>query len=259
MNTQLARRKLRWSSEHRGLGGTVRATASTLYHRVVPRPRPAPSRHPWDTEHGTDTSGLLGGGSLAIGHRHDTFIVGYAGVPPSRFRALLERWQATLDGVSLESVTFIDLGCGKGRALMLATELPFREAIGVELNPELAACAERNLTLWSAAGKAHCPTRVVAGDVTEFAWPAGPVLVFIYNSFAPPVTRGVLDSLAKRAATDPSRLDIVYQNESETTPLRGDERLALQWAAVLPMTPGDAEADPAASQEDRTVAYRWIA
>lgn len=256
MNTQLARRKLRWSIEHRGLGGTVRATASILYHRVVPRLRPAPGRHPWDVENGMDTSGLLGGGSLATGHRHDTFIVGYAGVPPSRFRALLDRWQATLEA-PLESVTFVDLGCGKGRALMLASELPFREAVGVELNPELAACAERNLLQWNAAGKARCPARVVEADATEFAWPAGPLLVFIYNSFAPPVTHGVLESLEQRAAVDPSRLDIVYQNESETTPLRGDPRVALQWCEIFPMTQDDAAADPAASQEDRTAAFRW--
>src|SRR5713226_561215 len=42
-------------------------------------------------------------------------------------------------------VTFVDLGCGKGRALILAHEAGFRNLIGVEMSPKLAAAARSNL------------------------------------------------------------------------------------------------------------------
>jgi hypothetical protein len=50
--------------------------------------------HPFDVEHGTDTGGLIPGSELGVGHRHDLFIAGYAGVPPSGFSAAISRWQS---------------------------------------------------------------------------------------------------------------------------------------------------------------------
>ena len=257
MALTLAWRKLRWSMAHRGLRGTARVSRAALVRRLKRQERPAVAAHPWDAEHGVETSGLLGGGTLAIGHRNDAHIVGYAGVPPSRFRAVLERWRSTLEGSALAEFSFVDLGCGKGRALLLASQSSFFEAVGVELNPALATTAEHNAKVWSAAGRARCPIRVLAGDVTEFAWPAGPLLVFIYNSFAPPVTRAVMDSLARRAASGENRIDLIYQNEAENTPLRTDARLQLLWHGIVQMSEADARVDPAASGEDWTALYRW--
>src|SRR5689334_21283292 len=40
---------------------------------------------------------------------------------------------------------FVDLGAGKGRALLMAGRLPYRRVVGIELDPELAQCARRNV------------------------------------------------------------------------------------------------------------------
>jgi hypothetical protein len=56
--------------------------------------RPIVPVHPFDVEHGTDTGGLIPASELGVGHRHDLFIAGYAGVPPSGFRAAISRWQS---------------------------------------------------------------------------------------------------------------------------------------------------------------------
>ena len=250
-------RKLRWSVEHRGVRATLRVSGAALGRGLLRRRRAPVAAHPWDAKNGVETSGLLGGGSLAIGHRNDTYIVGYAGVPPSRFTAVLERWKSTLSGAAVEDFSFLDLGCGKGRALLLASEWGFREVVGVELNPELAATAEKNGRVWKDAGRARCPIRVLRADATEFAWPAGPLLIFIYNSFAAPVTRGVLHRLALHAAAGEHRLHVIYQNEGDDVPLRTDPRLQLLWSDIVPMSEGDAAVDPAASVEDRTSVYCW--
>ena len=54
--------------------------------------------HPFDETHGVETSGVIGGARLGVGHRNDDFITAYAGVAPSRFRAALDFWERSLKG-----------------------------------------------------------------------------------------------------------------------------------------------------------------
>ena len=67
----------------------------------------------------------------------------------------MRRWQKSRPGWAIEEVSFIDVGAGMGRAVLLAAELPFRRVVGVELNPTLARIARKNLTAWRASGRAR--------------------------------------------------------------------------------------------------------
>ena len=69
------------------------------------------------------------GDSASIDNGH-----GYEPTQERVMRHILEYVQAELDPSQL---TFLDLGCGKGRAVLMASELPFREVLGVDLSPEL--------------------------------------------------------------------------------------------------------------------------
>ncbi len=255
LGMQGALRKVRWSVAHRGWVGTVRVALGALGRRGA-----EPERvHPFDERYGTDTGGLIGGGSLGVGSRNDAYITAYAGVAPSRLHAALDRWAGTLPGgEAVEGFSFVDLGCGKGRALLLASGRPFREIVGVELNPELAATAERNLALWRAAGREMAPIRALCGDAVEVAYPSGPVLVFIYNSFAAQVVRAVLDALERHVRATGVRVDVLFQNEGPEMPLRADPRLQLLWTTQLPLEGEDAAAELAGSPEDVTSLYRWV-
>jgi SAM-dependent methyltransferase len=199
-----------------------------------------------------DTGGLIGGGDLAVGHRHDASITGYAGVAPSRLRASLEVWRGTLESQDLEErYTFVDVGCGKGRALLVASERGFREVVGVELHPGLAAVAERNAERWMKAGRARCGIRVVCDSAVEFALPAGDCLVFLYNPFGKEVMRELAQALRAHAGA----VDVIYQNAELDAVLTG-EGLHRLWMLRLPISEEDAAADPVAAAEDVTAGYR---
>ena len=124
--------------------------------RIVTRPRDLlvatdQPIHPFDLTHDVDTSGLVPAANLVTGHPNDEHVTAYYGVAPSILRALVQRWRTLLQPEPISRYTFVDVGAGKGRAMLVASELPFRQVIGIELNPAMAAIAQRNLDIWLTA------------------------------------------------------------------------------------------------------------
>ena len=171
--------------------------------------------HPFDEELGVQTSGLIPGRFLKTGHSHDRHSTAYFGVAPSVFHSLLKRWQRTRPIAPLEEFTFVDLGAGMGRAVLLASEYRFRRVMGVELNPVLARIARRNLATWRRAGRVAAPARIVCGDAVTTPISRGPHLVFLFNPFSGLVMGRLVKRLARIFANRPGQLDILYVNNEE--------------------------------------------
>ena len=147
------------------------------------------TRHPYDVEMGTQTSGLIPGRLLKTGHAHDRHSTAYFGVAPSVFRALLKRWLRSKPMAPVEEFTFIDVGAGMGRAMLLAAELPFRKLVGIELNPSLAEVARRNLKVLEADETRLASAKIICGDAVAASFPKGPCLAFLFNPFGEAVMR----------------------------------------------------------------------
>jgi len=173
------------------------------------------TRHPFDAEYGVRTSGLVAGRHLKSGHRHDRHATAYYGVAPSVLRALVKRWRKSGPAASMIETTFVDLGAGMGRAVLLASALGFKAAVGVELHPALAAIAAKNVRSWRAAGRESAPMRIVEGDAVEFLLPEGPVLAFLFNPFGAPVMRRMLKGWKKRRVEKGAGLDLLYVNNEQ--------------------------------------------
>lgn len=231
------------------------------------------TRHPFDEEFGVRTSGLVAGRHLKSGHLHDRHATAYYGVAPSVFHALLRRWQRSRPGWALEEVSFIDVGAGMGRAVLLAAELPFRQVVGVELNPTLARIARRNLAIWRASERAQSPMRLVCRDAVEFRLPAGPCLAFMFNPFGAPVMRRLLTAwrkcMSKALAGQARQLDILYVNNEQERVLEQQAGFARLFLGQIRRSRADAIADhrilanqpdgeyASANYEDCSM-WRWV-
>ena len=172
-------------------------------------------RHPFDEANGVRTSGLVAGRHLKSGHRNDRHATAYYGVSPSVFEALVKRWLRTGPAASVDETTFIDIGAGMGRAMLLAAQMHFRNVIGMELNPTLVGIARRNLTMWRKTGRAVAPMWIIQGDAAEFAFPLGPCVAFLFNPFGATVMRRLLNHVAERFADRPGEIDILYVNNEQ--------------------------------------------
>ena len=208
--------------------------------------------HPFDAEHGVETSGLIGGAALEGGHAHAVFSTAYFGVPPSRMRGVLGRWVGTGGGRPVGEYAFVDVGCGKGRALLLAAELPFREVVGIELDGELARLAGENVERWVGAGRARAPLRVICGDATEVDLPAGPLVVYLYNPFRAPVLRRLLGRLESRGGA----VDVLYLYPEEEAVFGEFPRFERVWREGIGLAAEDVGVDEISAAEDPCSLYR---
>lgn len=177
-------------------------------------------RHPFDLEFGVRTSGLIAGRHLVSGNPNDRHSTAYYGIAPSVFRSMLVRWRRCRPAAHLDEFTFVDLGAGMGRAVLLAAEYPFRAAIGVELHPTLARIARRNMAVWRASGRARAPMRLVCADAAEFDPPPGPCVAFLFNPFGGPVLRRVLARWIRVFAARESQFDMLYVNNEQENSIR---------------------------------------
>jgi SAM-dependent methyltransferase len=225
-------------------------------------------QHPFDLEFGVRTSGLIAGRNLPTGHKHDRYNTAYYGVAPSVFRALIVRWRRSRPVAPIDEFTFVDFGAGMGRAVLLASELPFRQVVGVELNPTLAGIARRNAARWRTMGRARAPVRILCRDAAAFKFPEGPCVAFLFNPFGSTVMKRLLARIADRFAGCAGQLDLIYANNEQEAVLRRQAGFTRLYAGQVMRSRADAIADhrilaaqpdgeyASANYEDCSV-YRW--
>lgn len=83
----------------------------------------------------------------------------------------------------LEGFTFIDIGSGLGRPLLVAAEYPFKAVIGYELSPSLHQGALANIERSKDALKLQTKAASVNANALEADWPQGARIFFLFNPF----------------------------------------------------------------------------
>jgi SAM-dependent methyltransferase len=207
--------------------------------------------HPFDERFGVETSGLIY--ELHSGHQHDMYNNGYFAVAPSVFDAVMERMRERLH-VDYRRFSFVDIGSGKGRALLLASSYPFREIIGVELSPELERVARTNIARYTGP-RPQAPITSIQGDAADFEWPPGPLVVYLWNSFTEPVMERVFCNLEASLAHSPRELYMVYIHPELESLLSRLPWLVRLWQDEIAISEEDYAAWPFPNREEICAVY----
>jgi len=215
--------------------------------------------HPFDERFGVETSGLIY--ELPSGHPHDVYNNGYFAVAPSVFHAVMRLMRERLH-LEYHRFRFVDVGSGKGRALLLASDYPFREVIGVELSPQLDRVARANVARYAAATRGsllHRPPVIsIQGDATEFLWPPGPLVVYMWNAFTSPVMERVFHNLGASLAEQPRELYLVYMHPELESMVASLPWLTRLWRDEIAMSDEDYGAWAFPTRDEMCAVYRAI-
>jgi SAM-dependent methyltransferase len=156
----------------------------------VPSGRRAGQR--FDAAHGVTTEALIFLGELDpenVGAGIE-FATHYEASPVDDAERLLDA-----SPLAPERSTFVDVGSGMGRVVLLASRRPFRQIVGVEISPALHEIARDNRARFRAADVRCRDVRLVRADAAAFTFPRGDLVVYLYNPFRAEILEPVLDAL----------------------------------------------------------------
>lgn len=132
---------------------------------------------------------------------------GYEGTRPRLFHRIMRSLE-----IDPRQYTFIDLGSGKGKALLLASHYPFQRVIGVEYNSRLSKIAADNARIYRHPQRQVETIATISDDAGSFTMPEGNLLIYLFNPFMAPIMERVLAHLQRAVETSPREMLIVYQN-----------------------------------------------
>jgi hypothetical protein len=206
--------RIRRSLAERGLLTSLRRSVLLPIHlvqeyREARTLRPSGQRSRFDLAHGVDTDGELAGwthlSDLKIDSPNWIEGVDYRPIEPERFSACL----SNLD-MAFEDFTFIDYGSGKGRALLMASDLPFRRVIGLEFSRELHEIAQKNIRVYKRAAQGSRMVESRCVDFLHFALPPEPCVLFFFDPCSEAIFATVLEKIRQSLVEHPRELWLIY-------------------------------------------------
>ena len=196
------------SRQHRSVLGTARLLVSELWAFVrdstPERERQRYGDMEYDWQHSVNTM------SAAVGWRNrllGVFHSPYQPTEPELFREMLDALN-----LDFSRFTFIDLGSGKGRTLLMASEYPFRRIIGVELIPELNSVAQKNISTFKSETQRCFSLESVCLDARDYEFPEEPLLVYLFNPFLESGLGQVIENLEHSLREHPRPITVLYHN-----------------------------------------------
>jgi SAM-dependent methyltransferase len=159
----------------------------------------------WDKRVNT-TSGAVGWRERLLGVFHSE----YQPTDPYFFREMMDALQQSQSDLS--GFTFIDVGSGKGRVLLMASDYGFRRIVGVELMPALHRIAMENLTKYRSDTQRCFALESVCCDATEFAVPEEPLVIYIFHSLPEAPLRQMIARLGRSLRGHRRAAFVMYHN-----------------------------------------------
>jgi SAM-dependent methyltransferase len=198
----------------------TRPAVMALYNRYAPKEGWG-AQHPFDQMHGVETSGFVPAFLL---HASATM---YGAAQPS----IIEAAMATIPNPG--DCHFVDLGCGKGRPLIIAAKAGFKTVTGVEFTPTLAQVARKNAAIYARSNPSAPPIEVVTGDALEYQFPDAPTVLYLYNPFDGDVTARVLKNIEISLQNRPRDFYVICYNPVHANLFDASPAFERRYAAQL--------------------------
>jgi SAM-dependent methyltransferase len=121
---------------------------------------------------------------------------------------------------------FLDIGCGKGRALCVAAHYGFKKVTGLDFSKDLCIAAEENFSITKQKFTA-LQYKIINNDAFYFEIPEDVDCIFMFNPFDDVIMSGVAANILESFEANPRTITLIYAN-----PLYKQELLAIGFKQI---------------------------
>ena len=163
----------------------------------------------FDELYGVDTTGHIHQVKLKLNSNDPSYLhaVSYKGSDPKYFRDAIRALP-----IDYKNFVFIDFGSGKGRAILMASEFPFKKIAGVEFSEELHRIAQDNILRFHSDLLKCDNIQSVCIDAVAYPLPDDCLVCYFYNPFDVTIMAQILLNIRKSLLRNPRDIFIVYYN-----------------------------------------------
>jgi SAM-dependent methyltransferase len=155
----------------------------------------------FDRRNSTDTASPLTKQELAISDR-----------AARSYRTASERFIGYLIshlGINYQEYDFVDVGCGKGRVLLVASNFPFRSICGIELSPPAIEVAQKNVRIYRRGEQKCINIYILNADARHFEPPLTNTVYYFFEPFDLSTLDAVLTRISSKLRGQGKRIYVV--------------------------------------------------
>lgn len=164
----------------------------------------------FDKQFGVDTAGRIHQVDLEVNHHNQLHAIAYGGSDPKFFREAIR-----ILPIDYKHFVFVDFGSGKGRAILMAMEYPFKRIVGVEFSEQLHRIAQDNITRYDSPTIKCTDAESLCLDVVDYTLPTNNLVCYFCNPFDATIMTQVISQIRVSLFHNPREIFIVYYNPSE--------------------------------------------
>ena len=111
----------------------------------------------------------------------------------------------------LANIHFLDIGCGKGRAMCVAAHKGFRKITGIDFSKKLCEAAEHNCLITQRKIPA-IEFKIINNDAFYYDISEDVDCIFMFNPFDEIIMSGVANNINESLRQHPRKMKIIYVN-----------------------------------------------
>lgn len=109
-----------------------------------------------------------------------------------------------------DTFAFVDMGSGKGRALLVASEFAFAKIVGIELSAHLHRIARNNIRRFRPVSQRCTKFELQCSDVVDYKFGKEPLVLFLFDPFGRETLQRVIANLEASLRDNPREAYVVY-------------------------------------------------